>query len=150
MWAGNNTNVPTGWLLCDGTAVSRTTYASLYALVGDAFGAGNGTTTFNLPNFNGRFPRGATVNPGGTGGSSTHVHGLTEAVADFRSAGIAATFQVRTRTSPSTRDLNRTLTSAANQQDLTTSSSAGIALTGDTDSASTLPSYLNILYIIKA
>ena len=48
------TAAPTGWLLCDGTAVSRTTYALLYAVVGDAYGAGDGTTTFNLPNLKGR------------------------------------------------------------------------------------------------
>lgn len=40
---------PSGWLAADGTAVSRTTYARLFAVVGTEFGAGNGTTTFNLP-----------------------------------------------------------------------------------------------------
>ena len=41
---------PTGWLLCDGSAVSRTTYSGLFTVVGSNFGAGNGSTTFNLPN----------------------------------------------------------------------------------------------------
>lgn len=50
-WAGSYTNVPTGWLLCDGEAVSRTTYADLFAVIGTNHGAGNGTTTFNLPNY---------------------------------------------------------------------------------------------------
>lgn len=45
---------PTGWLLCDGQAVSRTTYAALFAAIGTKFGAGNGSTTFNLPNRKGR------------------------------------------------------------------------------------------------
>ena len=49
---------PSGYLLCDGTAVSRTTYATLFALVGTTFGIGNGTTTFNLPNLKGRVPIG--------------------------------------------------------------------------------------------
>lgn len=40
---------PTGWLLCDGSAVSRTIYAALFAIIGTKFGAGNGSTTFNLP-----------------------------------------------------------------------------------------------------
>lgn len=40
---------PVGWLLCDGAAVSRTTYAALFSLIGEDFGAGNGTTTFNVP-----------------------------------------------------------------------------------------------------
>ena len=41
--------VPDGWLDCDGSAVSRTTYASLFAVIGDSYGAGDGSTTFNLP-----------------------------------------------------------------------------------------------------
>lgn len=42
--------IPTGWLLCDGSAVSRTTYSRLFGIVSTAYGVGNGTTTFNLPN----------------------------------------------------------------------------------------------------
>lgn len=45
---------PAGWLLCDGSAVSRTTYAALFAEIGTTYGAGNGTTTFNLPDWEGR------------------------------------------------------------------------------------------------
>lgn len=47
-------SAPTGWLLANGSAVSRSTYARLFAVIGTAFGAGNGNTTFNLPNFKGR------------------------------------------------------------------------------------------------
>lgn len=43
-----------GWLLCDGSAISRTTYADLFAEIGTAFGAGDGSTTFNLPDGQGR------------------------------------------------------------------------------------------------
>ncbi len=50
---------PDGFLLCDGSAVSRTTYAALFTVIGTTFGAGNGTTTFNLPNTQGVFLRGA-------------------------------------------------------------------------------------------
>lgn len=49
---GNNTTVPDGWLECDGSAVSRTTYAELFAEIGTTYGAGDGSTTFNLPNGN--------------------------------------------------------------------------------------------------
>ena len=45
---------PVGFLLCDGAAVGRSTYSSLFAAVGTVYGAGNGSTTFNLPNLNGR------------------------------------------------------------------------------------------------
>ena len=49
---------PGGWLACDGAAVSRTTYADLFAAIGTAFGAGDGSTTFNLPDLRGEFVRG--------------------------------------------------------------------------------------------
>lgn len=47
-------SAPTGWLICDGSAVSRSTYAALFALIGTTYGAGNGSTTFNLPDLKGR------------------------------------------------------------------------------------------------
>ena len=49
---------PTGTLECDGSAVSRTTYADLYAVVGTIYGTGDGSTTFNLPDYRGEFLRG--------------------------------------------------------------------------------------------
>ena len=71
---------PAGWLLCGGQAVSRTTYAALFAAIGTAYGAGDGNTTFNLPDCRGRVSAGvdfsvgtngnrltsATMNPNGT------------------------------------------------------------------------------------
>ena len=74
MYGGQYNKIPSGWLLCDGTAVSRTTYAELYDVVGDQFGAGNGSSTFNLPDLRAKFPRGApaSTNGGGTGGADTH------------------------------------------------------------------------------
>ena len=50
-------NAPTGWLKANGAAVSRTTYAALFAAIGTTFGAGDGSTTFNLPDLRGEFPR---------------------------------------------------------------------------------------------
>lgn len=49
---------PTGWLLADGSAISRTVYARLFAAIGTTYGAGDGTTTFNLPELRGEFLRG--------------------------------------------------------------------------------------------
>jgi microcystin-dependent protein len=51
-WITNS--APSKWLLCDGRAISRTTYAALHAVIGTAFGAGDGTATFNVPDFRGR------------------------------------------------------------------------------------------------
>jgi microcystin-dependent protein len=53
------TAAPDGWLLCDGSAISRTTYARLFASIGTSFGVGDGSGTFNLPNTQGVFIRGA-------------------------------------------------------------------------------------------
>ncbi|HIX16953.1 MAG TPA: phage tail protein [Candidatus Gemmiger faecavium] len=52
---------PAGWLLCDGSAVSRTTYADLFAVIGTTYGAGNGSTTFTLPDLRGRVAAGANA-----------------------------------------------------------------------------------------
>lgn len=52
--------VPSGFLYCDGTAVSRTTYSTLFNRLGTTYGPGNGSTTFNLPNYKGAFLRGAS------------------------------------------------------------------------------------------
>lgn len=49
---------PSGWLMCDGAAVSRTTYSDLFAAIGTAYGAGDGSTSFNLPDLRGRMPVG--------------------------------------------------------------------------------------------
>jgi microcystin-dependent protein len=49
---------PAGWLECDGSAISRTTYAGLFTAIGTTFGVGNGTTTFNIPDLRGYFIRG--------------------------------------------------------------------------------------------
>ena len=72
-WAG--AIAPTNWLLCDGTAVSRTTYATLFAAIGTAYGVGDGSTTFNLPDLRGRIPVGKNGGSfgtlGGTGGAET-------------------------------------------------------------------------------
>lgn len=62
--AGAGGNAPAGWLWCDGRAVSRTTYASLFAAIGTAWGAGDGATTFNLPDLRGRFLRGVDGDAG--------------------------------------------------------------------------------------
>ena len=51
-------SAPTGFLLCDGAAVSRTTYATLFALIGTTYGSGDGSTTFNVPNTSGVFIQG--------------------------------------------------------------------------------------------
>ena len=87
MWTTGT--APTGWLLCNGAAVSRTTYSALFAIVGTTFGIGDGSTTFNLPDYRDRMPIGAgtTYSIAGTGGSKdaiivSHTHTATSSVTD--------------------------------------------------------------------
>lgn len=49
---------PTGWILCYGQAINRTTYAALFAIIGTTYGVGDNSTTFNVPDMRGRFPLG--------------------------------------------------------------------------------------------
>lgn len=58
-FAGNS--APTGYLICNGAAVSRTTYAKLFAVIGTTYGAGDGSTTFNLPNLTDKFIMGSAT-----------------------------------------------------------------------------------------
>lgn len=73
-----STTPPVNWLVCDGSAVSRTTYAELFAVIGTSYGAGDGSTTFNLPNKKGRNSVGYDSEDtdfntiGKKGGSKTH------------------------------------------------------------------------------
>lgn len=77
--------VPAGWLACDGTAVSRTTYSGLFAAIGTTWGAGDGSTTFNVPDLRSRAPIGNGQGTGLTnrvlgtsGGAETHTLTIAE------------------------------------------------------------------------
>ena len=84
--------IPSGYLYCDGSAVSRTTYANLFNKIGISCGSGDGSTTFNLPDYRGRFHRGVDGGTGrdpdaasrasmNTGGNSANAVGSTQASA---------------------------------------------------------------------
>ncbi len=71
MYAGST--APSGFLVCDGSAISRTTYADLFDSIGVTYGSGDGSTTFNIPNLVGRVAVGTStgMSLGSTGGSET-------------------------------------------------------------------------------
>jgi microcystin-dependent protein len=77
-----STTVPSGWLLCDGSAVSRTTYSSLFNIIGTTYGVGDNSTTFNIPNLQNRMPicrgTGSFATLGSTGGAETYTLTTTE------------------------------------------------------------------------
>lgn len=78
-------SAPTGWLLCDGSAVSRATYSDLFAVISTTFGVGDGSTTFNVPDFRGRVGVGTGTGSGltartlaATGGEESHTQSTAE------------------------------------------------------------------------
>jgi hypothetical protein len=83
-------SVPTGWLLCDGQAVSRTTYATLFTAIGETWGIGNGSTTFNVPDMRESAPIGAGTYSAVTGTT----HGTITAH-DARALGAFADDQIQ-------------------------------------------------------
>jgi microcystin-dependent protein len=152
MWPTGS--APSGFLLCTGAAVSRTTFAALFAIVGTTFGVGDGSTTFNLPNYTNRMPYGTTV--GATGGSAdavvvSHNHSASSAVSDPGHAHTFALFAPNggggnpggdlNTSSPTTYGTNSAVTSISVS---TTVNSAGVSGTN-----ANLPPYLGINFIIK-
>lgn len=147
-------SAPTGWLLCDGSAVSRASFAALFALIGTTYGAGDGSTTFNVPNMHQKFSRMDTGALAGTGGAATHDHDL----AGGTPVG-AANITIITGPGPNTQIDRITVASYTSNFQATTGSSnttsqsnavtSGTRLQGHTASSSSLPPYLNLNYIIK-
>lgn len=76
--AYSGSNEPSGWLICDGRAISRTNYSNLFNVIGTTYGAGDGSTTFNLPDYRDKVPVGLDSNDsdfdtlGKTGGEKEH------------------------------------------------------------------------------
>lgn len=149
-------SVPSGWLLCDGSEVDRTTYAELFSAVGTTFGPGDGSTTFNLPDMRGRTlvgADGATFGAiGDQGGAETHVHDLSsDTIAAISWSASASRVQLQRNTSsPAT---SRNVETSSNMSALagySGTSTNGIRVYGDTDPASSLQPYTVVNWLIAA
>lgn len=96
-----NTSAPAGFLSCDGSAVSRTTYSDLFTAIGTTWGSGDGSTTFNVPDLRGGFLRGAgsqtytRTHDGGTVGQKT-VDTIKDHGHRFRTENTGPTYATRT------------------------------------------------------
>ena len=76
MFAGST--APNGWLVCDGSTVSRSAYSDLFKIIGTTYGAGNSNTTFTLPDMRGRFAMGAGTGTGLNSSGSGAVSGSSQ------------------------------------------------------------------------
>ena len=161
---------PSGFLLCTGAAVSRTIYAALFAVIGTTFGAGDGTTTFNLPDFDNRFAVGAgdLYSVGATGGSKdavvvSHTHTATASEhthkvnsntgADSIARGIApgSGYSVAGVAGVVNGGSGSYVTndSAGNQVVENTTVTVSNSTTGESGTNKNLPPYLGVYFIIK-
>lgn len=157
------TAAPSGFLMCDGSAVSRTTFADLFGIIGTAYGAGDGSTTFNLPDMTSKFPRGGS--PGTGGGADTHTHtsaAHSHTLSDPNSYAkiiTTGTHVYNTRSSLGNRQ-----TSGEFDYSVSTATTGSVSVSvggtqlggatdstapGNTGSASNVPAYTNVNYIIK-
>lgn len=159
------TTAATGYLLCDGSAISRVTYATLYTAIGTTYGAGDGATTFNIPDTRGRSPIGAGTGSGLTArtlgtnyGAQTvtlvasdlapHTHGVTD-------PGHTHTVTTGTGAGASSRVFEDGTFSADSVSGAATSSTTGITIpsSGGTATGATNPSILHPVitfnYMIK-
>ena len=158
---------PSGFLECDGTAASRTTYAALFAVIGTTYGVGDGSTTFNVPNLSDNVAVGKSNNKalGSTGGANTvtptgnvagstanatlstaqlasHTHGITNAnnntMANYTKQTTVFTSETQVQNSYSTGG-------AGSDQGHSHNMSANFAGSAN----SVLQPYLTLIYIIK-
>lgn len=153
-------SAPAGWLLCDGTAISRTTYATLFSVISTQYGIGNGSTTFNLPNFKGRVPVCLGTDTefdslGETGGSKTHTlttaqlpthnHTYQDSYFAESGGGSGSAFGSGSATDNDNSFYYRKNdgTSSSSPQDLTTGNK------GDGESFNIIQPYIVVQFIIK-
>jgi microcystin-dependent protein len=158
MWSTGT--APSGWLLCNGAAVSRITYAALFAVIGTTFGAGDTTTTFNLPDYRDRMPIGSNTiaaSIGATGGSKDAIvvsHTHTASVSD---PGHGHTMSTITRTIYDTSGgpfgYGQDTPSGTGPNVAINNNTTGISVSNSTEGSSgtnaNMPPYLGISFIIK-
>ena len=109
-WGG--TSAPTGWLECDGSAVSRTTYASLFTAISTTYGVGDGSSTFNLPDIRGRTIAGKD-NMGGSAANRL----TSGSTIDGSTLGTAGGGQTHTLTTSELAAHNHATTATSTQHD---------------------------------
>jgi microcystin-dependent protein len=146
------------YAICDGAAIDRTTYATLFARIGTTYGVGNGSTTFNLPNLKGRVPVGRDSAQtefdtlAETGGAKTHEHGsstMTAGLNMFR-AGDQSYIDSNERNGTTYSENRRWYVTAGGFfGNLAETTNVGTGIFGNTDSGSSLQPYIVMNYLIR-
>ncbi len=152
IWSGSNNAVPANFLICNGAAVSRTTYATLYKVIGTAYGEGDGSTTFNLPNLIDRFVVGAggTYERNASGGSVNHSHGTSSLYAGVTNYAGEIAFRNRQNVSTWVSDHTISWSGTVNEPQVSNNYTQAAQIYGTTDESSNMPPYLGLYYIIRA
>jgi len=149
------TTAPEGYLLENGQAVSRTTYADLFAVIGTTFGAGDGSTTFNVPDSRGRVTAAKSTDTpfdtlGEKGGSITHTHDLSADGWARIGFDVSNTyFGTDEKTGLPQWGATRRISDAVANTTTATQYSNGARLDGTTDSDSSLQPYITVTRVIK-
>ena len=161
----SSASVPSGFLECNGTAVSRSTYSALFAIVGTTYGAGDGSTTFNTPDLQDNTPVGksGTKALGSTGGANTvsttgNVGGstanatLSEAQLGSHDHGLVGNRGFNNTSSGTSNGIGQPATSVPYNTGSAGSGSGhshNMSATFSGDATSVLQPYLTLIYIIK-
>ena len=163
----SSASVPTGFLECNGSAVSRTTYSALFAIVGTTYGAGDGSTTFNVPDLQDNVAVGKSNNKAlaSTGGANTVAVTAAGNVGGSTANATLSTAQLASHSHTTTFNTGRpggsqglysfTSGSTTNRTSSNTGSGQGhshnmsATFSGNTANPSVLQPYLTVIYIIK-
>ena len=159
----SDSSIPSGYLECNGATVSRTTYADLFAIVGTTYGAGDGSTTFEIPDLQDNIPVGKSNNKavGSTGGANTVA--ATGNIAGSTANASLSTAQLASHAHPGgsnhpqgARNIEATagMVKAAGATNTASSGSSqghshNMSANFTGDATSVLQPYLTIIYIIK-
>jgi len=162
-----DTSVPSGFLECDGTAVSRSTYSALFTVIGTTYGSGNGSTTFTLPNLKddvvlGKSPNKALASTGGaetisTSGSANSASIGNTSISIPTMASHSHTHAGRPAPSPNRNSKNPATNTGGGANPSVTISPQGsggghshpVSINFSGNANSVLQPYLTLLYIIK-
>jgi microcystin-dependent protein len=160
-WSASS--LPTGFLECAGAAVSRSTYSALFAIIGTTYGAGDGSTTFTLPNLQDNTPVGKSgtkalastggantaTSTGNVGGSTANATLSTAQLASHSHSGGATSATLNVSVHPTNPVQPKTNSSNTGNAGSGSGHSHNMSATFSGDATSVLQPYLTLIYIIK-